>query len=323
MSGSNSSSKIYRITGAINLPNLYGGSVSMNDQQKASRIPVSFLTFLKGLAMGAADIVPGVSGGTIAFITGIYQPLLESLSSIDMSLFSLYKSKGIAACWKKINGNFLVVLAAGIAISLISFAKITKYLMHNYPPLLWSFFFGLICASLFILKKQIKTWKWSIIALVSLGTLIGALVTQIPPVVISIGYLNIFFAGYIAICAMILPGISGSYILLLLGLYRFMLEALLNFELAIITVFISGCLLGLLSFSRFLRWCLSCYHDATIAILGGFMIGSINKVWPWKRAVQFITDSHGKKLPLLEQNLLPQAYTQATGQQNYLLFSYL
>jgi putative membrane protein len=295
----------------------------MDNQQKAPIAPVSLLTFLKGLAMGAADIVPGVSGGTIAFITGIYQPLLDSLSAIDIALFSLWKNKGFAACWKKINGNFLVVLAAGIAISLISFAKITKYLMHNYPPLLWSFFFGLICASLFILKKQIKTWKRSTISLVALGTLLGALVTQIPPVIISIGYLNIFFAGYVAICAMILPGISGSYILLLLGLYRFMLEALLNFELTIITVFISGCFLGLLSFSRFLRWCLAHYHDASIAILGGFMVGSINKVWPWKRAIQFITDSHGKKLPLLEQNLLPQTYTQATGQQNYLFFSIL
>jgi putative membrane protein len=281
---------------------------------------LNWRTTLKGVAMGAADIVPGISGGTIAFISGIYEPLLDSIYNINFSLFSLYKEKGIKACWDKINGNFLLSLVLGIAFSIISLAKVTHFLLDHYPPLIWSFFFGLIVSSIWTMKSHIKPLRVSGLSFLGIGIFLGYYFSQMSSVNVEPSLLTIFLSGYIAICAMILPGISGSFILLVLGMYNYMIKALITIELQSVSVFLLGCVLGLLSFSRFLRWVLKEYHVITVSLLLGFMVGSLQKVWPWKVAINSPLVAVGKSLSL-EKNVLPFVYEKSTGNSSFLFFS--
>ncbi|MXV38374.1 DUF368 domain-containing protein [Flavobacteriaceae bacterium Ap0902] len=240
------------------------------------------MIFLKGLSMGAADVVPGVSGGTIAFITGIYAELLDSISSIKPSLIQDFKKEGIKEVWRKINGNFLVALLSGIAVSILSLAKILSYAMHYYPIQLWCFFFGLILASIWYVGKQINRWNISSFLGLILGTALVFWLSVTPPLGSNSSYLFLFLAGSIASCAMILPGISGSFILLLLGAYSTIITAVGNRDLMIIGTVGFGAVVGLLSFSKLLKYLLKNYPNTLIATLTGFLIGSLWKIWPWK-----------------------------------------
>ncbi|QMU63776.1 MAG: DUF368 domain-containing protein [Flavobacteriaceae bacterium] len=260
---------------------------------------------LKGLAMGAADVVPGVSGGTIAFISGIYEELLGAISAINIGLFKTLKSKGISAAWKQLNGHFLLSLFLGIFISIISLAKVVKWLLENEPVLLWSFFFGLVLASIFYVGKQIAKWNLQIIVIGIVGIILGYMVTIIPPIDSQTNDVLLIFAGAIASCAMILPGISGSYILLLIGFYSFIIEAIDTIDLKILFLFMVGVVIGLVSFSKVLKWLFSKFRNQMMAILTGIMLGSLNKIWPWKIALSTYTDSHGKIKPLLEKSISP------------------
>ena len=266
------------------------------------------LLFLKGMAMGAADIVPGVSGGTIAFITGIYEKLLHSLKSINPKLISILKEKGIKGAWEHINGTFLVILFGGIGVSIITLARIISYLLKTYPTLLWAFFFGLIIASAIFVGKQIKQWRVQEMAALSIGAIIAFTITILAPAQAPTDLWFIFLAGTIAICAMILPGISGSFILLLMGLYPYITGAVKDFNVLVLSVFAAGCLVGLLSFSHVLSWMFEKFRGITLALLTGFMIGSLNKVWPWKTTLQYRTNSHGEEVPFLQENVLPANY---------------
>ncbi|MGI9527873.1 MAG: DUF368 domain-containing protein [Weeksellaceae bacterium] len=241
-----------------------------------------FLIFLKGMGMGAADVVPGVSGGTIAFIAGIYEELLESISSIKPSLISDFKNHGIKEVWHKVNGNFLVALLSGVAISILSLAKVLTYAMHYYPIQLWCFFLGLIIASIWYVGKQIKSWHIGTFLGLILGTALVLWLSITPPLGANTSYLFLFLAGSIAACAMILPGISGSFILLLLGAYSTIITAIGNRNLTIIATVGAGAVIGLLSFSKFLKYLLKNYPNTLIATLTGFLIGSLWKIWPWK-----------------------------------------
>ncbi len=278
--------------------------------------------------MGAADVVPGVSGGTIAFITGIYKELLESIGSINLETFKLFFSGKFKDFWKQINGSFLLPLFLGIGVSIISLAKAITFLLSNYPVLVWAFFFGLIIASVLFIAKQINKWNvLNIIALV-VGTIVAYTITVLAPAQIPNGLIYIFLAGCIAICAMILPGISGSFILLLMGAYATIIGAIsgtldalktTDMDLLIqygkkLVVFGLGCLVGLLSFSRLLSWMFEKAHDLTLAVLTGFMIGSLNKVYPWKITTQFRLNSHGEEVPFLQNNVLPNLYTDGEPQ---------
>src|SRR5690606_14888627 len=205
---------------------------------------------LKGIAMGAADAVPGVSGGTIAFISGIYEELITTISGVNLSLITTLRKQGISAFWKQLNGNFLVALLSGIGVSFILFMRLAKYLIEQHPVLIWSFFFGLIVASIFFVGKQIKTWNLKAIASFILGTLAAYYITTLPTMANNDSSLFLFFAGAIAICAMILPGISGSFILVILGAYKTLSDALHDFDFKRIAIFAVGALIGLLSFSR-------------------------------------------------------------------------
>jgi putative membrane protein len=267
-----------------------------------------FFIFLKGMGMGGADIIPGVSGGTIAFITGIYEELLSSIKALDLDAIKLLFSGQLMTFWKKINGRFLVVLLGGILVSLISLARLISGLLISHPIQLWSFFFGLILISALVVGRDIKKWSLGVIFSLILGVIIAFLITKAVPAETPDNILTIFLSGAIAICAMILPGISGSFILLILGKYTFILTALKEFDLGVISIFSGGCLLGLITFSRLISWLFKKYRDVTIALLAGFMIGSLNKVWPWKVTVETFIDRHGVAKPLIQENILPNAY---------------
>jgi len=263
------------------------------------------LLSLKGIAMGAADVVPGVSGGTIAFIVGIYQELLDSIKSINSASLKMLFTGKIGSFWQAINGNFLLALVSGIAISIFSLAKLITYLLVAHPILVWAFFFGLVLASTWFVSKDITKWTWKTILSFIVGAIIAYYVTVATPVETPNGLWFIFLSGAIAICAMILPGISGSFILVLLGKYYFVMEAVKTFNIPVILVFICGAAIGITSFSRVLSYTLRKFHDITYAVLAGFMLGSLNKVWPWKKVVESYVDNHGVTKPLVEANILP------------------
>lgn len=261
---------------------------------------------LKGIAMGAADVVPGVSGGTIAFISGIYEELITSINNINLGLLRKWKTVGFKAVWQEINGNFLLALFVGIFISLFSLATLVSWLLENQPVLLWSFFFGLVLASVFFVGKEIKKWNLGIIVAFILGALIAFFITTLPPNenIDSLPFL--FLSGALAVCAMILPGISGAFILVLLGSYKTILDAVHGRDIKIIITVALGAVFGLLSFARLLKWMFTHYKNVTLAILTGFILGSLNKIWPWKRVLE--TKIYGDKSVVLDTNTSPFNY---------------
>ena len=263
---------------------------------------------LKGMAMGAADIIPGVSGGTIAFISGIYEELIETINNVNFEAIKKLKNNGIKSFWTHINGNFLIALLTGIAISIMSLAKVITHLLETHSQLLWGFFFGLIVASVYIVGKQVNKWDINNIISLIIGSSIAFYITILNPMQNPDALWFVFLAGSIAICAMILPGISGSFILLLLGSYEFILVAIKDFKLDVITIFGVGCITGLLAFSKLLNWLFKKYHDITIALLTGFLIGSLNKIWPWKETIQTRINSHGEIVPFIQSNVLPSNF---------------
>ena len=273
---------------------------------------------LKGMGMGAADVVPGVSGGTIAFITGIYEELINSIKSINLNAVKLFFSGKFAEFWKSINGSFLLSVFIGIGISVFSLAKGLEYLLNHYPILVWSFFFGLIVASAIYVARSIEKWNIGTIIAGIAGIAVAYFITIITPAEANTNYWFIFLSGSIAICAMILPGISGSFILVLLGMYKFILEAVGDMNIAVLGTFLVGAAVGIIAFSNVLSWLLKKYHNLTIAVLAGFMVGSLNKVWPWKEVTQTIIDRHGERKPIAEHNILPGSYEQITGNEAWL-----
>lgn len=272
---------------------------------------------LKGMAMGAADAVPGVSGGTIAFISGIYEELVNTISGVNLKLLKTLKTEGIVAFWRQLNGSFLVALLSGIMVSFFIFMKLAKYLIEHHPILIWSFFFGLIAASIFFVGRQIK--RWNLLAIVGFlaGTIAAYYVTTLPTMANNEHTFFLFIAGAIAICAMILPGISGSFILVVLGAYTTLSQAISDLDFKRIAVFASGALVGILSFSHLLKWLFKHYYNVTLALLTGFIFGSLNKIWPWKKVISFYTNSKGEQMPLVEESISPFSF----DGDNQLLFA--
>jgi putative membrane protein len=263
---------------------------------------------LKGVAMGAADAVPGVSGGTIAFISGIYEELINTISGVNFTLLTTLRKKGFFAFWEQLNGNFLLALLIGIVISFVSFMRLAKYLLENHPILIWSFFFGLIIASIYFVGKQITKWNLGSIVGVLIGAVIAYFITTIPASSVNESSYFLFFAGALAICAMILPGISGSFILVILGAYKTLSDAIHDFDFKKLALFVGGAVVGLLSFSHVLKWLFKTYHNLTLALLTGFILGSLNKVWPWKKVLTWRENSEGLQVPFLEESVSPLVY---------------
>ena len=271
------------------------------------------MLFLKGMAMGGADVVPGVSGGTIAFISGIYEELLESIKAVNLPNLKLLVQGQFREFWKAINGNFLLILFSGILISIKSLAALLIYLKESFPIQLWSFFWGLIMISSVVVLRQITQWHWKVIVAGIIGIILAVIVTSLTPAHTSDSYFMIILSGVLGISAMILPGISGAFILLILGKYEFILTALNELNLVVIGLFIFGCTLGLVSFVRVISWLLSKYHNMAVALLAGFMMGSLNKLWPWKQTLEYRLDSHGNQVPFVDINVMPNEYFAATG----------
>ncbi len=263
---------------------------------------------LKGIAMGAADVVPGVSGGTIAFISGIYEELLTSISSINLQTLKILKTQGIKVFWKAINGNFLVALLSGIFISVLSLAKLISWLLEHKPVMVWSFFFGLVLASILYVGRQITKWNPLVVIALIFGSILAFYITTLQPLITeNSSPLFMFLAGALAICAMILPGISGAFILVLLGAYKPVLDAVHNRDVKLLGIIAAGAIVGLLTFSNILKWLFAHYKNSTLAILTGFILGSLNKIWPWKNVIE--SKMFGDKLVVIKDaSVLPNAY---------------
>lgn len=281
-----------------------------------------FIISLKGVAMGAADVVPGVSGGTIAFISGIYEELIESIDNLNLGFFKTWKNKGFRIAWNAINGNFLIALFFGIALSILSLAKTIKWLLANEPVLLWAFFFGLVLASIWFIGKQISNWNLTIILAIIATSIVSYFITIAEPFASPDSMLYLLFCGFIAIIAMILPGVSGAFILLILGAYTTAIDTVNNLREGISTLNMDllkdaivkflmlglGAIVGIKIFSKILNWMFKNKKDLTLAILTGFMIGSLNKIWPWKEVLTYRTNSHGEQVPLLEKSISPFSF---------------
>ncbi len=255
--------------------------------------------------MGAADVVPGVSGGTIAFITGIYDTLLESIRRVNPSIIGIWRKEGFKAAFEHINGLFLITLFSGIILSILTLAKLISWLLVTHPIPLWSFFFGLILISVVHVLKQVEKKNVVTGLFLLLGVAFAYTITVLSPLQMADTSLNIFIAGMIAICAMILPGISGSFILLLLGMYAPILAAAKGLQIDVLMLFMLGCVVGILSFSHVLSWLLKRFRDLTLTFLTGLMLGTLPKIWPWKETISWRTNSKGEQVPLVQHNLSP------------------
>jgi len=263
---------------------------------------------VRGFCMGASDVVPGVSGGTMAFILGIYEELIDSIKAIDLGVIRLLLSLKVSAALERVPWRFLLSVLTGILLAVFSLARGIAWMLENKPVLIWSFFFGLVLASVWMVSKRIS--RWSVGTAVAIGaTAVGAyLLVGLVPAQTPNEYWFIFLSGAIVICAMILPGISGSFILVLLGKYQYILSAVNNRDVLTLGIFAVGAALGIVTFARILSWLFKHYHNLTIAMLTGLMLGSLRKVWPWKETIRTMLDRHGQPVPVEQVNVLPAAF---------------
>lgn len=274
--------------------------------------------FLRGCAMGAADIVPGVSGGTIAFISGIYERLLAAIANAPAVLLAFLKHRQPGRFWQELDGSFLLTLLAGVLSSVAMLAGLISFWLEHQPIRLWSFFFGLILAAIVYVGRQIGRFTPAVVLALATGAVVSFGITLMVPGQVTVTALTVFLAGAIAICAMILPGISGSFILLLMGMYAPVVNAIDERAFLTLGIFAAGCLTGLLLFSRLISWALSRFHALALALLTGFMVGSLNKVWPWKLTREWGEDRHGDPLPLVQENVSPMDYSVLVGEPHHL-----
>jgi putative membrane protein len=269
--------------------------------------------FLRGLAMGAADIVPGVSGGTIAFITGIYFRLLAAVNAVPKALLTDLIRGRVAVFWQVCDGSFLLTLLGGIVFSIATLASAISYLLTTYPILLWSFFFGLILASVWHVGRKVRQYHWRLVLPLLAGIAFAWWITSLPAMAAEPSAPMFLFAGAIAICAMILPGISGSFILVIMGMYVPVLSAIKGFDVGLLLLFVGGCVIGLFSIVRVITWAFDRFHDAVLALLIGFMLGALNKVWPWKETLSWRINSAGEQVPVHEVSISPAFYADLKG----------
>ncbi|HLW14957.1 MAG TPA: DUF368 domain-containing protein [Flavobacteriaceae bacterium] len=279
---------------------------------------------LKGLAMGAADIVPGVSGGTIALIAGFYEELLETIDGLDFKIFKKWRENGFLLTWREYNLSFLLALGIGIATSILLLAKVIGSLIDSHPILVWSFFFGLVLASILYLIKQLEKWNAAAIASIVIASIFAFGISSLSPLTEIDSVWFLFVAGFIAIIAMILPGISGAFILILLGAYQPVIHlinqlnqgisqgdsTLLLQSIGKISIFLLGAAIGLKAFSRALTWMFNHHKNTTLAMLTGFMIGALNKIWPWKEVLQTRLNSKGEEVAFIEQSVSPTNFAE-------------
>jgi len=276
---------------------------------------MSIRTLCIGLLMGAAEVVPGVSGGTIAFISGIYERLVNSLKRFTPALIPRLRKDGFKGVWVFTDATFLSILFIGMAMSIIVFANAISYLLYHEPVALWSFFFGMVLASCWVVSRDISRRKFESYLFLMVGILVGVVVTHLAPLEISLTPAALFFGGMFAVCAWILPGLSGSFILLILGLYGFVIEAIKSFDVVSLMTLGAGCAIGLVSFAQVLSVLFARFRNGTLAVLTGFMMGSLAKLWPWKNTLSYHLKSDGSQIPIVQEPVMPQTYVLIMNEQ--------
>ncbi len=277
--------------------------MKMNSKNRS--FPDYIVLGVKGFCMGASDVVPGVSGGTMAFILGIYEELIDAIKSFDLKSLQFLVTLKFRPLLDRISWQFLLAVGIGILAAIFTLSSLLSWLLQNRPVFIWSFFLGLILASVLSVSRRVEAWRiltW--LCLVG-GTLGSYFLVGLVPVATPNDYWFLFLCGAVAICAMILPGISGSYILVLLGKYQYVLDAVNHRDFLVLGLVAAGACVGIIAFSRILGWLLKNYHDLMVATLTGLMIGSLRKIWPWKETLESVVDSHGQMVPLVQSNILP------------------
>lgn len=272
-------------------------------------VQTSLRLFITGFVMGAADIVPGVSGGTVAFLMGIYEELIQSIKTVSGKVLQLGIQGKFKAAWQTIPFSFLLPLGFGVLTALLSLSNLVSYLLHAYPQYLWSLFFGLVLASVVVVRKRVVTWNPHDYVAAAITTVAAYILVGAVPVETPNTWWVLFLSGAIAICAMILPGISGSFLLVIMGKYEQVLGAITNRDFVTLVIFGLGTVVGISVFSRVLSWLFKRHHDVIIAMLTGFMLGSLRKVWPWKEVIATRINSHGEVVPLIEKNIIPSQFS--------------
>ena len=267
-----------------------------------------------GMVMGAAEVVPGVSGGTIAFISGIYERLINAIKQFTPYLILRLKDEGLISTWHSVDATFLLVLFSGMGVSILIFASAVSYLLHNEPIAIWSFFFGLVLVSTLVVSRELESFAVEAGIGIGIGVVIGVVITQLVPIALEPTPLMLFVGGSIAVCAWILPGLSGSFILLLLGLYSFVIDAIKSFDLLNLVFLGLGMVIGLVSFSKLLSRLFARFRNETLSLLLGFMLGSLVKLWPWKNTTSYQIKADGGQIPLVQEPVLPNIYSNLTGQ---------
>ena len=283
-------------------------------------LSIYLILAIKGFCMGAANVIPGVSGGTMALILGIYEELIDAIRSLNLKFLRLIALLKIRDALSSVSWLFLLPVGLGILLATLSLAKGLSWLLDNYTVIVWSFFFGLILSSIFTVGRVVKKWRTPTFVATGLGTVAAYFLFSLVPVATPDAPWFIFVSGFLAICAMILPGVSGAYILVLLGKYHYILEAVNNKEFGTLLILTAGALVGLLSFVRVIGWVLKRYHDLTMAILIGLMLGSLRRIWPWKETLTTLLDSHGKQIPPVQTNILPPSFSSEVGLALLLMF---
>ena len=271
-------------------------------------------TMLVGIAMGAAEIVPGVSGGTIAFVSGVYDRLVASLRQATPMLIADVVKDGFGSAWRRVDGTFLVVLFGFMGIGILLFANLISYVLEVRPVLLWSFFFGLVLASSWVVGKQVRERNLRTLAMFVVGGSLGLLISgDVVPVALTPTPVTLFLGGAVAVCAWILPGMSGSFILLVLGLYAHVIDAIKRLDVESVSFLALGCAVGLMSFSQVLSRLLADYRGPTLSLLIGFMLGSLKKLWPWRHTTSYQMKSDGASVPVVQVAVAPSEYLELTG----------
>ena len=283
-------------------------------------LSIYLILAIKGFCMGAANVIPGVSGGTMALILGIYEELIDAIHSLNLKFLRLIALLKIREALSSVSWPFLVPVGLGILLATLSLAKGLSWLLDNYSVTVWSFFFGLILSSIFTVGRVVKEWRTPTFVATGLGTVAAYFLFSLVPVATPDALWFIFLSGFLAICAMILPGISGAYILVLLGKYHHILEAINDKDFGTLLILTAGALVGLLSFVRVIGWLLKRHHDLTMAILIGLMLGSLRRIWPWKETLTTLLDSHGKQIPPAQANILPPSFNSEVGLALLLMF---
>jgi putative membrane protein len=280
------------------------------------------LNAFKGAAMGAANVIPGVSGGTIALITGIFERLINAIKSFNLEAIKLFFSGKWKDFAKHVDLTFLISVFLGIGVSIFSLARLLDFLFINYPIHIWSYFFGLIIASVYFVGKTITKWDVATISFFVLGTAIAIAITVLTPARENDSVWYVFICGIVAACSMILPGLSGSFVLILMGNYQLvMIDSINNFDFQILIPLIFGAGFGLLAFSYLLSYIFKKFRNQTIGILTGFILGSLSILWPWKITISTFIDRHGELIPLVQKNVLPWKFTSETGNPSHVIFA--